>query len=135
MFLNVKPNVPTKVPLNFTKKLFLGAEKKFVTLDKIKRSHRIGKPRGNRPRYIIVKFTSYRSRTLDFDKKNNLQEYNGNNMINHKTLMNEYMTKKLWVSYSIWRSYWETNSSTQCWQTMVDFNCQKMNNNKKPWLR
>ena len=40
-----------------------------ISVDKFERSHRVGKPRGNRPQDIIVKFTSYRDRALVYAKK------------------------------------------------------------------
>ena len=82
------------VALNVINKLILGPEKISISIDKIERSHRVGKPRGNRPRDIIVKFTSYRDRALVYAKKSNLKKYNKNDMNEHKIFINESLTKK-----------------------------------------
>ena len=69
-----------------------------IDLSDIDRSHRLGKPRSdpsvpankkNIPRDIIVKFTSYRSRSRVFQSKKKLE----NNSVFPKTYINEDLTK------------------------------------------
>ena len=101
------------VALNVINKLILGPEKISISIDKIERSHRVGKPRGNRPRDIIVKFTSYRDRALVYAKKSNLKKYNKNDMNEHKIFINESLTKNEWTSSSRRKTYWKTNILTR----------------------
>lgn len=46
-----------------------------ITLDEIDRSHRTGKPGGPKPRPILVKFVSYRSRQKLYTKRRDLKDH------------------------------------------------------------
>lgn len=83
-----------EVALNVINKLILGPDKTSISLDKVERSHRVGKPRDDRPRDIIVKLTSYRDRALVYAKKSNLKTYNQNELNAHKIFINESLTRK-----------------------------------------
>lgn len=60
-----------------------------ISIDEIARSHRIGKQNGKKPRDIIVKFTSYRSRQKLYKRRSSLRtsSYSG-------TYVNEDLTKR-----------------------------------------
>lgn len=58
-----------EVALNIINKLILGPERVSFSVDKIERTHHVGKPRDNCPRDIIVKCVSYRDRALVDAKK------------------------------------------------------------------
>lgn len=73
----VKKNENTdEVALNFINKLNLGPERVLFSVDKIERTHRVGKPCDNRSSDIAVKLVSYRDRALVDAKKKNLKTYN-----------------------------------------------------------
>ena len=74
-----------QIVLNIARDLEAG-----ITPNDIDRSHRVGKPMKQRPRAIIVKFTSYRARRALYSKRMNLRHTNAGRNV----FINEDLTAK-----------------------------------------
>lgn len=80
--------------LRITKQFIFPKEQQRMELHHISRSHRVGQPKYNKfPRYIIVRFVSYRDKTRVFGNKRNLKNSNQNPSNKYKIYTNEALTK------------------------------------------
>ncbi|XP_061187086.1 uncharacterized protein LOC133195245 [Saccostrea echinata] len=122
------------VILNTINKCVLNEGQISLNVNAISTSHRLGPPRQDRPRDIIVRFVRYSDKVLVYNNKSNLKGWNDNPTNGYKIYINEALTRRRSMLFAKTREAVRNHRVKGCWTYDGKIYIKK-NNDKKAVIK